>query len=632
MNNRNTKNKGGKPPKTLKTIRRSHIISTYGVGSIYQFKNKYDSQAQSESLMLLGTDEWFKNSEIPHEWKIKEPRLQSYLNKKFFVMPPDYRKKEDDIKLKKKELPYQRFPRWHRCTSCGWMKYIGELADQDALKCEKCVKKNSILIPIRFAVVCANGHIDDFPFKEWAHQKEKNKNTEKCEIKSFGGKGGNSSILGLKFKCITCNTEPVNLANFFSNEKEESKDSLGPGFKLINYSCKGKRPWLNDTQANCNAKQKVLLRGASNMYYSVIKSSIFIPIITDQFDQEIIDKINDDEFWENIKDLDSKTLDTVLKVSSGLKKIDKEKLKLAINKKKEGTLDQESNSAENEENYRFQEHDFILNKKTSDESELVKHKIDINEYKELKEFFSDIILIDRLKETRAQLGFTRLNPFDEESSKNSNKIQSLSINKKDWLPAMVVRGEGIFIEFKKEKINEWIDNFDKDMIKTINKNYNSYRIKKSLSEREIDLRFLLIHTFSHLLINRLSYNCGYASASLRERIYCNSPSSKNHMNGVLIYTAAGDSEGTLGGLVREGEPQYLRKEVYEAVSKSISCSYDPICIETKSQGLGGTNASACHACAFISETSCEENNQLLDRKTIIGHNNFKGYFQNLIEE
>ena len=57
------------------------------------------------------------------------------------------------------------------------------------------------------------------------------------------------------------------------------------------------------------------------MYYSVIKSSIFIPIVTDQFDQEIIDKINDDEFWEDIKDLDQKTLDTVLKVSSGLKKL-----------------------------------------------------------------------------------------------------------------------------------------------------------------------------------------------------------------------------------------------------------------------------------------------------------------------
>jgi len=627
----NKKNKEKKSFKTLKTIRRSHIISTYGVGSIYQFKNKYDSQAQSESLMLLGTDEWFKNSEIPQEWKIKEPRLQSYLNKKFFVMPPDYRKKTDDIKLKKKELPYQRFPRWHRCTSCGCMKYIGELANQDSLKCEKCLKKRSILIPIRFAVVCANGHIDDFPFKEWAHQKDKNKNTEKCEIKSFGGKGGNSSILGLKFKCITCKTEPVNLASFFSNEKDESNDSLGAGFKVINYSCKGKRPWLNDTEANCKAKQKVLLRGASNMYYSVIKSSIFIPIITDQFDQEIIDKINDNEFWEGIKDLDQKTLDTVLKVSLGLKKIDKDKLKLAINKKKEGTLNQENNSAVDEENYRYQEHDFILNKKTSDESELVKHKIDINDYKELKEFFSDIILIDRLKETRAQLGFTRLNPFDEQSSKNSNKIQNLSINQKDWLPAIVVKGEGIFIEFKKKKIDEWIDNFDKDTINTINKNYNSYRINKGLSERVIDLKFLLIHTFSHLLINRLSYNCGYASASLRERIYCNSPSSKNQMNGVLIYTAAGDSEGTLGGLVREGEPQYLRKEVFESISKSASCSYDPICIETKSQGLGGTNASACHACSFISETSCEENNQLLDRKTIIGFENFKGYFQKLIE-
>ena len=115
---------------------------------------------------------------------------------------------------------------------------------------------------------------------------------------------------------------------------------------------------------------------------------------------------------------------------------------------------------------------------------------------------------------------------------------------------------------------------------------------------------------------------------LRERIYCNLFDETNEMQGVLIYTSAGDSEGTLGGLVREGEPKNLRKAVYEAVTKAASCSYDPVCIQTKSQGLGGTNASSCHACTFVSETSCEENNQLLNRTTIIGDskNNIPSFF------
>ena len=250
---------------------------------------------------------------------------------------------------------------------------------------------------------------------------------------------------------------------------------------------------------------------------------------------------------------------------------------------------------------------------------------------ELKKYFSNIILIDRLKETRVQTGFSRMNPHEEGSGSFK---QYLSKIPRKWLPANVVHGEGIFLEFNKEKINEWVKKFDTKKLKTLNKNYNEFRKKRKLHERLINLKFLLIHTFSHLLMNRLCFNCGYSSAALRERIYCNLFDETNEMQGVLIYTSAGDSEGTLGGLVREGEPKNLRKAVYEAVTKAVSCSYDPVCIQTKSQGLGGTNASSCHACTFVSETSCEENNQLLNRTTIIGDskNNIPGFFEDLIKQ
>src|SRR5207244_2216447 len=118
--------------------------------------------------------------------------------------------------------------------------------------------------------------------------------------------------------------------------------------------------------------------------------------------------------------------------------------------------------------------------------------------------------------------------------------------------------------------------------------------------------------------NQLSFECGYGSASLRERIYCSSGSVSEGMNGVLIYTASGDSEGTMGGLVRQGEPDRLLRTMVAALQKAQWCSSDPICIETTGQGTDNANLAACHGCLLISETSCEEGNRLLDRAMLVG--------------
>ena len=192
----------------------------------------------------------------------------------------------------------------------------------------------------------------------------------------------------------------------------------------------------------------------------------------------------------------------------------------------------------------------------------------------------------------------------------------------------------IFFEFQKELLSKWEEKFNSDHLDKINTQYNEIRKDRDMTQRSINTKFFLIHTFSHLLINQLSYSCGYGSASLRERIYCNLNHPDKEMNGVLIYTASGDSEGSLGGLVREGEPQNIKKVIVQALRKARVCSYDPVCLDNKSQGLNGTNASACHACTFLSETSCEEANQLLDRTTVIGDiiNNQQGYFKNLLKD
>lgn len=77
------------------------------------------------------------------------------------------------------------------------------------------------------------------------------------------------------------------------------------------------------------------------------------------------------------------------------------------------------------------------------------------------------------------------------------------------------------------------------------------------------------------------------------------------MSGVLIYTAAGDSEGTMGGLVRMGEPEFLGRTIARALDRARWCSSDPVCIESTGQGPDSCNLAACHSCALLPETSCE---------------------------
>jgi len=130
-------------------------------------------------------------------------------------------------------------------------------------------------------------------------------------------------------------------------------------------------------------------------------------------------------------------------------------------------------------------------------------------------------------------------------------------------------------------------------------------------------------------MRQLTFDCGYASASLRERIYCE-PEAANY--GLLIYTADGDSEGTLGGLVRQGEQERLTAFVGRALQACSWCSGDPLCFESEHQGIGGLNRAACHACMLVSETSCECANALLDRRLLIGdRGRVRGLFRDFMD-
>ena len=118
-------------------------------------------------------------------------------------------------------------------------------------------------------------------------------------------------------------------------------------------------------------------------------------------------------------------------------------------------------------------------------------------------------------------------------------------------------------------------------------------------------------------MRELALECGYSATSIRERIYASLPGAGVDMAGVLIYTAAPDSEGTLGGLVRLGEPKMLGRLIAQALEHADLCAADPLCAEHDPIPDRSLHAAACHACTFAPETGCEQGNRFLDRAAVI---------------
>jgi hypothetical protein len=237
----------------------------------------------------------------------------------------------------------------------------------------------------------------------------------------------------------------------------------------------------------------------------------------------------------------------------------------------------------------------------------------------LQSAFKRINLVPRLRETRAMSGFSRA---------ISNAAMPVDYRKRlmwaneagHWLPATVVFGEGFFLEFSRESLDQWKQSnslvIDKRM-RVLAAAHAAVVQQGRARPRPITPEFVLAHTVAHLLINRLVYECGYQAAALRERLYVQPG---DGAVAILIYTADGDSDGTLGGLVRLAEPGRLGTIFDHALNAATWCSSDPVCQEIGSRGQGpdSLNLAACHSCAMVPETSCENFNKLLDRGLVVG--------------
>ncbi|RAY10645.1 hypothetical protein DPM19_34360 [Actinomadura craniellae] len=606
-------------------IRQSQTIVPFGVGAIFDFKG--------ESLVACDTFRWGPRGE-----RIQSERLAAVLGVKEFRAAPAVA--SNAWAAPSSGVPYSRFPSWLFCQQCRRMTRWSRGQEQEGKvpTCGNCPGRKQ-LVPMRWIQICPHGHMDDIDWKRWTHSRNTDPEARQCQkenlfFETVSGKGA-GGLDTLQVRCATCQSRR-NLMGI------TSKGSL----KSIRVRCVGRQPWQRwDERVDCEEIPLAVQRGASNVYFPLVHSSIEIPnpsradsssekalaIKADSMFLALMG-VNDDapiydQMIEMLGDAHDASVDYVAALVRDEKQ--REAGKATAVEATPGDLLSEEWAAfltemdnEDDPHFRTRHVDLVTGTPTSVTSAL-SDRVD------------KVVLADRLREVRALEGFHRVTPA------GSDKLVPVALNHKssvNWLPAIDVRGEGIFLSLDEGRLAVWEnDDAVRNRIAQLERRLNDSFMAPRLRERTgpvLSPRYVLLHTFAHLLIRRLAFESGYAATSLRERIYARSGLDANGASrqaGVLIYTAAGDSEGTLGGLVRQGEPPRLQGTILESLQDAMWCSSDPLCSETLANTFNSLNFAACHACTLVAETSCESGNYLLDRVLVIGNDTVPGYFQDVLD-
>lgn len=588
-------------------LRPSQILMSFGVGSLVDLPNL--------SVLVMGLEDW----PIANSTEIGEERLLASVQKvlggqvKRLLTPP--RGPEtvggqtnwfDDAHTI--GVPVAPFPRWLVCSKCRLLAPIGSglfeakvaayRPDQTRFV-HNCTTQGRAptAVPARFMVACSNGHLDDFPWLEFVHRGP----TECKGTLSLYEIGASGEAADVEVECKHCGKKR-RMAEAFGRDNQENMPA-----------CRGRRPQLRDFDHDaCDVTHvRPILQGASNSWFPVTLSALSIPQATDRLAQLVEDN------WTILEKATSPAILAAFKAIGQLKDFNKftdDQIWEAIQKKQEAG----SGSAEEPTDLKSPEWLVLANPAAAQHTRHFRLRV-VDPPENYTQFFERIVLVERLREVRALIGFTRIESprdFDSPFDLPSERRAPLSRLSPTWVPASETNGEGIFFQFSESAVKGWVANHRQHEAE-FRAAHEQWRISKSLDPTKgfLGLRYILLHSFAHSLMRQLSVECGYTTAAITERIY--SQDGNEPRAGVLIYTAAPDSEGTLGGLCSLGEPKKLGRHLDAALERVRLCSSDPLCAEHRPQVDGSLHGAACHACSFLPETSCERGNKYLDRSVLV---------------
>lgn len=583
--------------KPVGDVRPSQVITTFGPGAIVDL--------QTLSVVVAGVDRWAKSD----DQRIQEPRLERNLGVEcFYSAPPSI----GEFKKRPGTLPAYLFPRYQVCSrpKCGTLsepseRYFARHETRPVFLCQLCGGKSPVN-PAPLIVACPSGHMDDFPWREFAHRGPTTCK-QPMELRSMG-KTGTVRDLWVICKC---------------NNRRTIGDAFGPRKHTVAGACTAQRPWLgargHDTSCKTANEAEALQRGATNTWFPVVRSALSIkdaatPIgkLLAAADPDILSEIESaddlDTFWK-----------LLVKKAPGFEDYARDRLAIL-----EAILKGRGDLEIDESDLLLPEWEALRDPEgfsQGERSDFFSQKTDVP--KALDDLLVSVVQVRKLLEVRALTGFTRLESRGGPFGGDGEDVNVAPISRNanlGWLPAVEVRGEGLFFEFNGATLDSWASN------SAIQSRVRAMLIAGRRDDEESEppsdeailgqARFIALHSFSHAVMRGLALDCGYSGSSIRERIYA-SVENDREMSGVLLYTASPDSEGSLGGLVDLGTPERLGDLLQQALRELTRCSSDPLCSSREPKRHRSVNGAACHACLLVPETSCEAFNMGLDRSLLV---------------
>lgn len=618
-------------------LRRADLVGDGGVGAMTVLPN-------GVSVIVGGLDGWFYPNERPESGHLvfHDRRLQLRTDVDFLILPPDADSGQ--------RIPVLRFPRWHFCPGCRVLHLVEDYA-AGKKRCPNCSpggRKPPFLQQAPLIAICEHGHLQDFPWYEWVHQTNhgypvdfEQRSQHVMTLQKSGGMG--LAAQRVSCKCGKSRTLRDTVGEDLGNNLLATKDR---------FMCRGARPWFGSLgegrPGECDQTLWGALRSAGNVYFATTRDSIFLPAAqradwTREHILRLVEILRGTSGSVLVQLTEGMDMGGRTQIMKKRLVAENPELNLVQNKDLERALILATHPDQNEPRQDWRRssplgQEFVLladppddlkpgtqNAQGRDSSEpdwlTVSPQSPTDYRSEIERCFDRINLVPRLRVTKTITGLTRVRSENGLSAYKKRQLLWLSAIG-DWLPAYVSLGEGFFLKFKPDVVDKWVQGKHSEEIErrrqVLQRASDRFLTERSLPTVPVHAEFVMAHTLSHLLINQLVFDCGYQAASLAERIYWNASSQDL---GILIYTAAGDSDGTLGGLVRMGKAEALPDVLGRALDRATWCSSDPVCMEiggTTGQGFYSMNLAACHNCAMVPETSCSHFNRLLDRALVVG--------------